>query len=65
MVKRRTGRQLTQLADKTGIERERLIAFRRGGELPPPDLQRLSYKLLHRQAKYRIETDTLTANDQP
>ena len=61
MTKRRHGPNLTKLAETTGIECEQLKSFRRGGDLSVPELQRVCSTLLHGQAEYHEDTDTMTA----
>jgi hypothetical protein len=53
----------TQLAAATGIEREQLISFGRGGELSGLDLKQLCGPLLRGQIQYHEDTDTLTATE--
>ena len=61
MVKR--NKNLKKLAKATGIDRELLRSFRRGGDLSGLKLQRLTSTLLRRQAEYTADTDTLTAKE--
>lgn len=63
MVKRRSSQNLTKIAEATGIECEQLKSFGRGDELSVPELQRLTGTLLHGQADYHEDTDTLTAKE--
>jgi hypothetical protein len=46
-LKWRSGQSLLAIVDSTGISREQLIAFRRGGTLSVPALTRLTSRLLH------------------
>jgi hypothetical protein len=46
-LKSRSGQTLMVIVDSTCIERERLIAFRRGGELTKHEITRLTTRLLH------------------
>lgn len=63
MVKRRDRQRLTTIAKATGIEREQLYAFRRGGDLSGLELQHLTSTLLRGQADYHEDTDMLTAKE--